>query len=182
MKKHLILFLLFLGLIACTKDDVSNSEVIGNASAIKNGIEWFSDVNFFHKNIPFNIGFDINLIKYNNKGLARESLSFYRLQNTFEPQTIHLTNSQVENDSLGVFYTTLIDDGDVLGDIYGLDTTATNNFIQITNYNSFKSEIEGIFNVSLILTRDSNDPGTPAEKLVFSNGEFKAKVQREWFE
>ena len=182
MTKHLILAILILALGACSKDDGSNTEVIGNASALKNGIEWNSYINYFSKNKPFNIGFDIGIVKYNEEGLPREGLSFFRLLNNFDSQAIYLTNSQIENDSTGVFYSTILEDGDVLGDIYELDTTATNNFIQITNYNSERAEIKGKFNVSLVLTRDDGYGDVPPQTLEFTNGEFTVKVEREWFE
>ncbi len=157
MIKQLNLFVLILGFMACNKDDGLNPVAIGKATALKNGIDWSANVSYFVKNVPFNIGFDIGLVVYNSEGHPRESLSFYRFKNHFEPQTIYLTNSQIENDSIGMFYTTLIDDGDVVGDIYSLDTITSNNFIQLTSYNSSRAEIKGIFNVSLILTRDDGD-------------------------
>ncbi|MCH7525096.1 MAG: hypothetical protein IIC74_08820 [Bacteroidetes bacterium] len=182
MIKHLILFMLIFGLIACNKDDDFSPVKIGNATALKNGVGWSANVYYFTENSPSNLGFSMGMEVYNNEGLRRENISFIRFKNHFNPQTIYPTNYQIENDSIRIFYSTILDDGDVVGDIYDIDTTATNNFIQITSYNSSRAEIKGIFNVSLILTRDSNEPGTPPQNLVFTNGEFTVKVQREWFE
>ena len=67
-------------------------------------------------------------------------------------------------------------------DVYSVDTTAVNNFIHFTSYNSQKAEVEGIFNVSMVLTRDGNHPSHPPNSIVFSKGKFTVKVKREWFE
>ncbi|MCH7523985.1 MAG: hypothetical protein IIC74_02980 [Bacteroidetes bacterium] len=182
MTKKLLLFILIVIIMACINDDNIGPDKIGEVTALKNGIEWSANIYNFGKSLPFDIGFSMGIKVYNNKGFLREDLYFYRFQNHFNPQTIYLTNAHVENDSVGVFYTTLIDDGDVLGDIYDLDTTTTNNFIQITSYNSSKAEIKGIFNVSLILTRDDGDGDPPPQTIELKNGKFSVKVDRAWFE
>ena len=95
-----------------------------------------------------------------------------------EKQTIKRRGGECSvNCEIGVLFTTWLD-GDVPNEVYSVDTTAVNNFIHFTSYNSQKAEVEGIFNV--ILTRDGNHP--PPNSIVFSNGKFTVKVKREWFE
>lgn len=182
MIKQLILFMLIFSLIACSKDDSLIPDIYtGTATALKNGEEWNSLAYFDEINTStptFIIRADI----FNDEGHWRETFDIRRILPNFDIQEITTTDNQNELGLLSADYATILDDGDVLGDIYSLDTTAVNNFIQITSYNSSRAEINGIFNVSLILTRDSNEPSTPPQNLEFTNGAFTVKVQREWFE
>ncbi len=153
----------------------------GIATALKNGEEWNS-VTYFDEIESEPSLFILRADVYNNTGFWRETFDIRRIQGNMDIQEITTPNNQNELYLLSSNYGTLIDDGDVVGDIYSLDTTATNNFIQITNYNSFKAEIEGIFNVSFILTKDDKQGPVPPQTLVFTNGKFTAKVKRNWFE
>lgn len=184
MVKHLILFILIFSFMACNKDNGNLVPDIytGTASATKNGEEWNSLAYFDEINSSNPSLFILRMDIYNNAGIWRETFDIRRIQASFEVQEITSIDNQNELGLLSADYSTILFDGDVVGDIYGLDTTATNKIIQITSYNSSRAEIKGIFNVSLILTRDSNEPGTPPQNLVFTNGEFTVKVQREWFE
>ncbi len=182
MVRQLILFILILGLMACNKDDGLIPDIYtGTATALKNGEEWNSLVSFDEMS-SFPSSFILSTGVYNNEGHLREIFDIRRIRPNMNIQEITSTDNQNDLDLLSADYSTILDDGDVLGDIYDLDTTATDNFIQITNYNASRAEIKGIFNVSLVLTRDSNEPGTPPQNLVFTNGRFTVKVQREWFE
>ncbi|NCP91150.1 MAG: hypothetical protein GW827_13125 [Flavobacteriales bacterium] len=183
MAKHLILFILIFSFMACNKDDdnLVPDTYTGTASALKNGEEW-NALAYFDEINTSPSSFILRVDVYNNEGLWRETFDIRRVLANFSIQEITSTDNQNELGLLSADYSTILSDGDVLGDIYDLDTTATNNFIQITSYNPSRAEINGIFNVSLILTRDSNELGTPPQNLVFTNGEFTVKVQREWFE
>lgn len=184
MTKHLILAILILALGACSKDDGSLIPNIytGTASALKNGKEWSSLAYFEVMNSYNPKTFILRTDVYNDSGIWRETFDIRRILPNFDIQEITSTDNQNTLDLLSAGYGTLIEDGDVVGDIYELDTTATNNFIQITNYNSERAEIKGKFNVSLVLTRDDGYGDVPPQTLEFTNGEFTVKVEREWFE
>lgn len=183
MLKQFILFILIFGLMACSKDDNPVPNIYtGIATASKNGEKWVSLAYFDVVNSSNPQSFILRTDIYNNVGFWRETFAIVRIQPNFDVQEITSTDNQNDPNLLSIYYSTLLDDGDILGDIYDLDTTATNNFIQIISYNSSRAEIKGTFNVSLILTRDSNDAGTPPQHLIFTNGEFTVKVHREWFE
>uniref|UniRef100_UPI0032EB3397 hypothetical protein n=1 Tax=Ekhidna sp. TaxID=2608089 RepID=UPI0032EB3397 len=126
--------------------------------------------------------FSIVLDTYSEEGYWRESLGIGGILPIFEKQKFELfdgSNSSITSSSYG----TLLDDGDVLGDYYILDTTSIFNFVRITDYSSQNTEIQGIFSVSLVLEREGNQtPGKAPEKLVFSEGTFTVKVDPEWFE
>lgn len=182
MSNKIVLFILIFGFIACSSDDDIGSDIYtGTATALKNGEAW-SSVAYFDEISTSPSSFILRADVYNNAGLWRETFDIRRIQPNLDIQEITSTDNQNDLGLLSADYSTLIDDGDVVGDIYGLDTTASNNFIQITSYNSSRAEIEGIFSVTLVLIRDSNDPGTPPQILEFTNGRFTVKVKREWFE
>lgn len=177
--RSLISLLLLFGLcLSCSDDDDNPFGFTGNATAVKSNENWKSGMRVA-KN-PFDIGIDLVFTVLNREGLRRESLGIFRVKTDLSRQPIYLTNSQIKNDSTGTFYATLIDDGDVLGDIYGIDTTYNDNYIQLTNIDSKKCEIKGVFNFRLILIRDDNDGPTPPDILEFTNGKFISRIKREW--
>ena len=180
--RNLVLILLLIGVYfsSCSDDDENPFGFTGSATAIKNGENWKSGLRV-SKN-PFDIGIDFVFTVLSKEGLRRESLGIFRVKNDLSRQPIHLTNSQTINDSTGIFYSTLIDDGDVVGDIYGIDTTYNDNYIQLTSIDKKKCEISGIFNFKLILIRDDNDGPTPPDFLEFTNGQFTTRVSKEWIE
>ena len=152
----------------------------GKSSALKNGEDWnaLSRTQLSVDTSRFSIVFDT----YSDEGFWRESLGIGGILPIIGKQEFDLydgNDSSITSSSYG----TWIDDGDVGGDYYILDTTSLLNFVEIIKYNSQKSEIEGIFHSSLILENEGNQtPGEAPEKLVFSEGLFKVKVEREWFE
>lgn len=178
-----ILFLIGAYLSSCSDGDENPFGFTGNATAQKNGQSWNPNVRVT-ENLPFNIGLDIAFTILNQEGFQRENLNIVRVNTSLDNQKIYLTllDNQIKNDSVAVFYTTLIDDGDVLGDIYGLDTTFTNNYVQLTKIDKNKCEISGVFNLRLKLIRDDGEGSVPPDILEFTNGQFKSRVKREWLE
>ncbi len=183
--RNLVLIFLLIGVYfsSCSDDDENPFGFTGSATALKNSEQWSSGLRVT-KNLPFDIGIDLNFTVLNQEGLQRENLGIVRVRTSLEIQKIYLTlfDNQIENDSLAILYSTLIDDGDVVGDIYGIDTTYNDNFIQLTNIDSKKCEISGIFNFKLILIRDDNDGPTPPDFLEFTSGRFTTRVSKEWIE
>ncbi len=181
MNDFRLIFLLSIILFttSCKEDDASPDKYTGEASALKNGQEWVAQ-SFLDQVTDSTHIFRGNV--YNNQGFRRECFDIRHFRSVFHKQQIVTVDRLNEFGLISTDYNTVLDDGDVLGDIYKLDKTASNNFIQITNYSSSKAEVEGVFNVTMILSRASNDGGTPPEKLEFTNGKFRVKVKREWFE
>lgn len=71
-------------------------------------------------------------------------------------------------------------DGDVLGDIYELDTLESSNFLLLTNIDPREKKIEGIFNINLKIKRDDGIGLSPPSKITFSNGIFQSRMDPEW--
>jgi hypothetical protein len=183
--RNLILILTLMGvyMTSCKEDDENPFGFTGNATGQKNGQGWNSNVRVT-KNLPYEIGLDITFTVLNGEGFQREHLSIVRVKTSTEVQRIYLTllDNQIKNDSVAVLYTTLIDDGDVVGDVYGIDTTFNDNYVQLTRIDSKKCEIAGVFNLRLKLIKDDNEGPTPPDFLEFSDGEFISKVEKEWIE
>jgi hypothetical protein len=184
MRLLLLILVFTLYQSSCNEKDTSPSLTTdGEAFAKKNGVIWESFVVKIDRySVDENFSLILNMLIIDNQDYPRENFSIFRIKNSFNRQLILNSKRESSSDSLGVFYSTLIDDGDVVGDIYELDTSTMNNFIQITNYNSIKNQIEGIFNVSLIISRDDGIGEVPPEKIDFIEGKFKVNVEKDWFD
>ncbi len=72
-------------------------------------------------------------------------------------------------------YSTSSDDGDVLEDIYYIDTTATNDFVQIDVWDTVNKRAEGRFSVSFNIKEPRRNPINP-KKVRFTLGRFWVKL------
>ncbi|MEQ9467629.1 MAG: hypothetical protein RLN88_09465 [Ekhidna sp.] len=185
MKKYLIILtMLSLACFLGCKDEDPVSLIpdiySGTATAIRSGVSW-NAIARTQLSVD-TTRFTIILDTYSEEGFWRESLGIGGILPIFEKQQFELfdgNNSSITSSR----FVTWIDDGDVLSDIYRLDTTVNDSFIQIKKYEPQKAEIQGIFNVSLVLEREGNQTsGEAPEKLVFTEGTFTVKVDPEWFE
>lgn len=165
--------------VSCSEED--NYGYTGTAEAKKNGDSWTSHIKV-EKSQPFDIGLSIQFTVLDQDDLTKEFMNIFRVQANLDYQQIHSTSSRIRSDSTGVNYATALG-GDVLGDVYDwAATTEPGNFIQLTRIDLGKGEIEGIFDVSLKLTRDDNQGPVPPQIIKFTEGTFKSKVQKEWFD
>jgi hypothetical protein len=172
-------FFLFFSIIllsSCNNDDAVPDIYTGEVTALKNGEIWTAKC---YVSTITDSTYVLVADTFSKQGFWREAFDIRQFVIDFKRQNILTINKQNQAGVLSVEYATLIDDGDVVGDIYELDTTATDNFIQILSYNASKNYIEGIFSVSLNLSRDDKDGPTPPEKLEFTYGTFRAKVKKE---
>ncbi|MCK5443078.1 MAG: hypothetical protein KAJ23_14415 [Maribacter sp.] len=176
----MLIVLLFIA-VGCSKDDSEDGFYNGSATALKNGEAWKAKA-FFGESTDNPGKFLLTIDVHNNQGFWRESLGIQKINNVFVAQQVghYLADSSFEGAL--VSYSTFIDDGDVLGDFYELDTIAADNHFQLTRYNSSKGEIEGVFNISYVLTRDDGEGEVPPARLEFKEGKFFAKAKRSWFE
>lgn len=168
-----ISFLLVLFPSCDSKDNPSPVVENGSITASLNGQPWNNAEVIFNKSKSFK--FWLVATVSSKEGFAREHLSIKGISPLLQERQIITPSENL------VRYTTFIDDGDAISSAYVLDTTALNNFIQITKYDSSKGEIEGIFNVSFTLDFDSKVEDYP-QTLEFTDGKFTVKVEREWFE
>jgi len=168
------LFLTAILFFSCSNDDAIPDIYTGEVTALKNGETWTAKC---YMSSITDSTYILRADTFSEQGFWRETFDIRQFVINFKKQKIVTLNRQNQKGLISANYSTIIDDGDVVGDIYELDTTATDNFIQILNYNASKNYIEGIFNVSLNLSRDDEDGPTPPEKLEFTYGTFRAKIK-----
>lgn len=192
MKKSLIvLFALSLVIFACDKEIEYPTEASDiQISVTKNDVDHNPKISYFLKieNELVNDGdsneYRITLYWSNKPGIVNEVLSLGTFKGILDKQKPNIY-SIIPNNNIspyqGAVYNTLLFDGDVLGSTYSVDTTAVDNFIQITNYDSKRNRVNGIFNLRMkIIERSSAEPDIP-EILDFTNGKFSARVPPDWF-
>jgi len=190
MIKLLILFVPFVILLSCKKEDTPTPIPItytGTATALKNGEEWENKITF-SDNSPFNNNpLILAMVSQTDdkNGLVIETWALVSIRPIFGKQFIKGSWETCPlNCPLDVRLTTWID-GDVPNNRYVIDSTEFNNLIQIIKYDSIKQEIIGEFSMKLKLIREGNGNPTgeePPQTLEFTNGKFTTKVKKEWFE
>ncbi len=190
MKICKVLFLLLAPMLwACTDENELPKYYSGTAQALKNGEPWNAHVVFeaypSNQNKFFNAVMDV-LDKGN---FPKESIGVSKIKKNLDPQKIYYANISDRTDSLHAFYSTLVTGGgDVLGHFYELDSAAIHqdgdivNWFQITSYNSKRSEIEGVFDILFNIIIESKEDPNPPQKIHFTDGKFKVKVSKEWFD
>ncbi|MDE0471291.1 MAG: hypothetical protein OXH57_05070 [Ekhidna sp.] len=204
MLRLVFTWIILLFLTTCNQEEELKIPGIytGTVSALKNGERWSALARAdcwsasTSSKVPDSLYFFLDADVYNNgKGpvpsstadplpgyaFLTESFVIRKFRLTSEKQYITSIDNQNQLALVSSYYLTVVG-GDVLGDKYDLDTTATSNFIQIINYDSSKAEIEGIFNVTLSLSKDANDGKVPPEKFEFTEGRFTVKVEKDCFE
>ena len=161
----------------------------GTISALKNGEFWENPMAIGRSSLDTApLSLSIVASKNNEYTTVLELFSFIALKVNFDRQKIG-RYGECETESskrrkcnlTSSSFGTLIG-GDAVGISYETDTTAADNFIQITEYDIINEEIKGIFNVILVLTDKRNSDKNPPQIIKFTNGEFTTKVKKEWFE
>ncbi len=174
------IFIFSIGLtFSCNQEESNPYGFTGNSSAYKNTDKWLSGLRAT-PNKTMKVGVDLDFTVTNKDGVAIENLFLYKVKLLNTKQSINFTDISSANDSTGVYYTTLLADGDVIGDIYELDTLASTNFLLLTNIDPNGKKIEGIFSIHLKLKRDDGIGPTPLLKIIFSDGVFQSRMDPEW--
>lgn len=168
----------------CNKDDgVESDRLSGEASAKINGELWEFPIHISDNRVDPAHSL-ILAITHNSTedGEIFRRLSMTRIKPSLQIQQIEIVDFYciIDCPVMSRYSTTF--ESDVGGDRYSVDTVSTNNFIQITDYDPSRAEIEGIFNVTYVLSHDDGHGETPPERLEFRDGKFEVRVEREWFE
>jgi hypothetical protein len=110
-------------------------------------------------------------------GSLRESLMIGGMPDYHAVQTFQVEQPAValSQGSVGAFYGTLADDGDVAEDYYKLDTTKTDNYFVIDKWDIVAKRAEGRFQVSFNIREPRRNLQNP-KKVTFSSGKFWAKL------
>jgi hypothetical protein len=170
--KNIVFFTAILFFISCQKDDdISTS---GEAFATSNGKAWEGSP--YASAAPAYPEDHIGIVAelFNEHGLLREEISFHRIpleKNRYDLGRIYNPHTYPY---VGAAFFTLLDDGDVLGDIYLLDTLATGNYFEVLSYSENQKEIEVKFAATFLLDKRAN--ADAPDTLKFEDGYIKTKV------
>ena len=175
----LISLILPLILVQGCGDDVQLEDVIGDFangtfSATRNGEPWEANA-IMGEETQFPGTFGITSERFNSQGFARESMSFIQLKNVISRQELYprIPISERTRDTTLVFYTTVLDDGDVNGDEYVIVREGNDNWIQFTEYDQATRRLKGTFEIHLKLSEDEVRIEPDAEPTIdFINGTF----------
>jgi len=158
----------------------------GNAQATRNGMAWDA-LGIMDMAPPFEDRWGIIIRRFNERGFARESLSIAKIKNNRTRQ--ELFNDQIgvlidmRPDTVDVFYTTLVSDGDVLGDVYVLVREGNENWLQITEIDEANRRVKGIFEIHLTLRENNEFTDPNAEPTIdFVNGSFDLLAPESFFD
>jgi hypothetical protein len=113
---------------------------------------------------------------YSQEGYLRQQLCFIKIPRYIGRHKIVPAVSQHCNELDPVYgeLFTLNQDGDVLGDVYNTLESA-DNFIQIDQFNEKTGEINGIFQLTLVIERRGDESRLP-DTLRFTEGKFHTKI------
>jgi hypothetical protein len=173
MNKLIQLILISIILAGCQKDEAISPFVWpywGEASALKNGVIWKPKVIALQDELNplyFGINFDL----YNNADIWRNALTIWGIKKG-DIGVFKISSDSIP-EYISCFYTTILEDGDVLGDVFKLDKTKENT-VEITEISG--NEITGKFNVTLI--RDISRPNylESSDTLRFTDGVFHTRI------
>lgn len=173
-----IVIILFIGLPSCKKENVSTISDIywGEVSATKNGEPWTGKIFARLSNTRFNVIVDV----YNEQKFLREVFRIFKIPIQEQWNKIDSIKPNVDTALTRASYATLVDDGDVVGDIFNVLDGESENFVTITSYNEETNEVKGNFQVTFVFdeTDNKSDP-TARDTIRFTNGEFHTKVMSE---
>ena len=186
--KRIYLFLSLLiitGLYSCEEELPPSIFSNGNANATRNGLDWNAGV-FLGITPNFENRWGISIVRFNEFGIKRESLGFDKLKNVKTKQeifTVSLTELTFNTspDSADVFYTTVIDDGDVIGDFYEVVREGNENWLQIDEI--VNGRVRGRFELHLKLSPNNPSLEIDAEPTIdFVNASFDVLANDFFFE
>lgn len=152
----------------------------GAAYALKLGKEWKAHVYCSDMyNDPSKL--KIQFFTQTSAGYYRELLLFGLVAKSNAPGHYSLmpndaSQTPYTNTQAIPGYGTLESDGDVIGDIYSLDTTDTKNQLVVTKLDLPNKRVEGTFHVSFKIIPPRSNPANPM-KVTFSEGRFWAAIR-----
>lgn len=181
---YLTILIVCLLLISCKKtiEDPIIRPHSGEGTALKDGKNWLGEpYAIFLKPEEEVLGVSIEV--FNELGFLRQLLSFYKIPPQVGLYPLNNTIISDNDDLIGAGYYTLSSDGDVLGGIWNILETADNQ-LEITDVNVETGDIEGIFQVTMVLDSmirsqyiDELQVPLPYEDTIrFTDGQFFTKI------
>lgn len=176
--RHLtIIVVITIFLIACKKEE-KESPYIGEAFAFKNGVKW--DAYTYTSSFKNDINeIDIIISTIDKENIIREQLNIFNLPLKVGKYSTDTMFGNLLLENFGILYTTLVDDGDVIGDAYYSPPINDENFVSVDSYNSNSGDLSGRFSFYLVLGlgRPKFDQSLP-DTMRFVDGRFNVKIKK----
>ena len=169
--KYLYFSIICMIFVMCKKDDDDFNW--GEANATLNGMTWQAETySSSAPAYPDHIGINLNV--YNDNRFLRQTLSFHKVEIRKGVYDLGRVINPHDYSYIGTAFSTILDDGDVLGDIYILDTLSMGNYFEVLNYSESKKEIEVKFSATFLLDRKAN--ANASDSLKFEDGYIKTRI------
>lgn len=176
MKAGLFLwFFVLASLQSCQKETSDFTDLYwGEASALRNGQPWRGLI-YARPHSPY--GFYIRMDVYNAQGFQREALTIFKIPATVQHNQIDTIRADADTTLTGATYSTQVDDGDVLGDLFKVYHHG-GNYVNVSSFNKATGEVSGEFAVTLVFAGPPDTRSDPAitDTVHFTGGQFRAKV------
>ena len=182
LKSKIIAGLFLILLFTCNKDDDGNPyywnrDYWGEATALKNGEQWNALIYGHRRSVPTHIGASFSIDVYDvfgDVGFRRETLHFFRVPLKKGIYEFVKSIAQDSLDSPGVRHLYILQDGDVVGDLFTI-LESEENYIEVLSLEG--DEITAEFQVTFV--RDDlesiSNPEVP-DTIRFTNGYFHTRL------
>ncbi len=166
--------------LSCSKDDdfsaIWNWDYWGEVSADLNGSSWDQALIYGHNHSTMTLshpGLALSIDVYGDSGFLRESLFLNQIPCDIGKHMLYDVDPNL-SDLPRAWYSTILADGDVVGDSFYVLETA-DNFIDITSLD--KSEVIAKFQISFLrdATRGKSNAGIP-DTIRFTDGYLHTKL------
>ncbi len=175
MKKIFVLLAAVLILLpSCRKEESPYDEKgRGKGFAVKNGKNWDAGTAAYDYRSSKNT-VTVALSVHDKDGIIREALRFNNIKLFEGERPIEVMNDGLLFTNFGIFYSTILADGDVTGDRYYSPPANPSNTLTVESYDEDTGELHCRFN-AFIVGKPSHDLSLP-DTLRFEEGWFRVKV------
>lgn len=172
------LLLVLASLQSCQKETSDFADIYwGEASALKNGAHWQGSV-YARPHEPY--GFYVRMDAFDARGFHREALTIFKIPLSVQHNEIDTVREEANTALTGATYSTLVDDGDVLGDLFRV-YGGGDNHVTVSSFNAATGEVAGEFAVTLVFAGppDTRSDSTASDTICFKEGRFHTKIRQE---
>lgn len=158
---------------SCNKEEpLYDTEGRGKGFAVKNGKNWHA-ATYAYEYKPSKNTVSVSLFVVNSDGILREDFSINNIRLNEGERPIEEMNTGLLLTNFGIFYSTILADGDVTGDRFYSPPANPYNTLTVESYNEETGELHCRFKTFIV--GKPNDPALP-DTLRFEDGWFRVKV------
>ncbi|MCC6599823.1 MAG: hypothetical protein IT223_04020, partial [Crocinitomicaceae bacterium] len=179
MKNLFSLFLLFLSIAACRKDNVFNEHgLYGGGSAKLNGVAWTGKAGVFFTDVfcaPDSC-IAISLFHYNESDALRGKITLNHVPLRTGRQTLNYTWPLSKDVLCALSYSVFTSDGDVITGDYSVFEQNDDNYLNITKLDLNTGLISGTFQATVVRDSFWTFPGYQPDTIRITEGTFSGKI------